>query len=56
MFKLFTKKIRKVTTKKWTLLNLDTQEVEIVIADSVCGAVTMGYFDVLDVEEVEIEE
>lgn len=55
MFKLF-KKVRKVTAKKWTLLNLDTQEIEIVICDSVKAAVAMGYYDVLAVEEIEIEE
>ena len=50
------KKTKKIITKKWTLLNLDTLETEIVIGDSVMGAVVMGYYDVLAVEDIEIEK
>ncbi len=55
MFKLFRKTKKTITTKKWTLLNLDTLETEIVIGDSVMGSVVMGYYDILAVEDIEIE-
>jgi len=53
MINKFFKETKKVSLKKYTLLNLLTDEIEVVITTSVKTAVGMGFYDVLKVEEVE---